>query len=116
MSIPLSETYLKEADEFLAKGDTVQASEKYYKAAEEALKLLMIKNNVNVLKEAEEKGKWDLNLLNEAVDELAKIYGEEIIADWAAAVSLITAKLAPNVISELSNYVRHIVSIASTKD
>ncbi len=29
-------SYLEEAEEFLRRGDTVQASEKYYKAAEEA--------------------------------------------------------------------------------
>ncbi|MFP3234571.1 MAG: PaREP1 family protein [Sulfolobaceae archaeon] len=37
---------MKEADELLSKGDVVQASEKYYKAAEEAIKILSYKNSV----------------------------------------------------------------------
>ncbi|BFH74239.1 PaREP1 family protein [Sulfurisphaera javensis] len=41
-----SDVYLHEADEFLSKGDVVQASEKYYKAAEEALKLIAVKLNI----------------------------------------------------------------------
>ncbi|WP_081096534.1 PaREP1 family protein [Sulfolobus acidocaldarius] len=32
--------WIREADELLEKGDIVQASEKYYKAAEEAIKLV----------------------------------------------------------------------------
>jgi hypothetical protein len=42
----LPEKLLKEADELLKKGDLVQASEKYYKAAEEAIKMLV--NSLNV--------------------------------------------------------------------
>ncbi|WP_009992486.1 PaREP1 family protein, partial [Saccharolobus solfataricus] len=38
--------FLNEAEEFLSKGDLVQACEKYYKAAEEAIKLLVIENNL----------------------------------------------------------------------
>lgn len=36
--------YLEEADELLSKGDIIQASEKYYKDAEEAIKILSYKN------------------------------------------------------------------------
>ncbi|MFP3065506.1 MAG: PaREP1 family protein, partial [Sulfolobus sp.] len=38
--------YLEEAEEFLRRGDTVQASEKYYKAAEEAIKILALSLNL----------------------------------------------------------------------
>ncbi|ADX84837.1 PaREP1 family protein [Saccharolobus islandicus] len=109
-----AEAYLKEAEEFLAKGDTVNASEKYYKAVEEAIKILALKNNIKALKEAKEKGEWDLKLLNDAVDELAKIYGDRIITDWSAAVSLITLNLSIEAIKELSAYVMDIVKLAST--
>ncbi|WP_373468887.1 PaREP1 family protein, partial [Acidianus infernus] len=34
--------FLNEADNLLSKGDLVQACEKYYKAAEEAINLLVI--------------------------------------------------------------------------
>jgi len=37
------DVYLSEADGLLNSGDVVQASEKYYKAAEEAVKLIAIK-------------------------------------------------------------------------
>ena len=40
----LADVYLEEADELLSKGDIIQASEKYYKAAEEAIKILSYKN------------------------------------------------------------------------
>ena len=39
-----ADVYLEEADELLSKGDIIQASEKYYKAAEEAIKILSYKN------------------------------------------------------------------------
>lgn len=35
-----SDVYLEEADELLFKGDAVQACEKYYKTAEEVIKIL----------------------------------------------------------------------------
>jgi len=41
------DVYFEEADELLSKGDLVQASEKYYKAAEEAIKYLAEKNNAS---------------------------------------------------------------------
>jgi hypothetical protein len=40
---------LKEADELLDRGDTLQASEKYYKAAEEAIKVLSFKNSIRTI-------------------------------------------------------------------
>jgi hypothetical protein len=55
----LPEKLLKEADELLKKGDLVQASEKYYKAAEEAIKMLVNSLNVEEAKLLKEKG--DLN-------------------------------------------------------
>jgi hypothetical protein len=39
--------YLEEADKLLSKGDIIQASEKYYKAAEEAIKILSHENSVS---------------------------------------------------------------------
>ncbi|MCG2871783.1 MAG: PaREP1 family protein, partial [Sulfolobales archaeon] len=40
---------MKEADELLSKGDVLQASEKYYKAAEEAIKILSFRNSLGVI-------------------------------------------------------------------
>ncbi|MEM1627644.1 MAG: PaREP1 family protein [Sulfolobaceae archaeon] len=109
-----AEAYLQEADEFLERGDIVQASEKYYKAVEEAIKILAIENKVSALNEAKAKGGWDLETLNKAVNELAKIYGERIIIDWSASVSLVTTNLSPNSIREIVRYVKDLVDLSST--
>jgi len=54
-----ADVYLEEAEEFLRRGDTVQASEKYYKAAEEAIKILSNRFRlVSVLEEVSKKGRW----------------------------------------------------------
>jgi len=37
-----ADIYLEEADELLKKGDTIQAAEKLYKAAEESIKFLIL--------------------------------------------------------------------------
>ncbi|BAB66836.1 hypothetical protein STK_17470 [Sulfurisphaera tokodaii str. 7] len=108
-----AEAYLQEADELLEKGDVVQASEKYYKAVEEAIKILAVENKISTLNEAKAKGSWDLETLNKAINELAKIYGERIIIDWSASVSLVTTNLSPNSIKDVVKYVRDIVNLAS---
>ncbi|MCH4816848.1 MAG: PaREP1 family protein [Saccharolobus sp.] len=109
-----AEAYLQEADEVLEKGDIVQASEKYYKAVEEAIKILAIENKITTLDEAKAKGSWDLETLNKAVNELAKIYGERIIIDWSASVSLVTTNLNPDSIRDIAKYVKDLVSLSST--
>ena len=108
-----AEAYLQEADELLEKGDVVQASEKCYKAVEEAIKILAVENKISTLNEAKAKGSWDLETLNKAINELAKIYGERIIIDWSASVSLVTTNLSPNSIKDVVKYVRDIVNLAS---
>ena len=93
MSISTSaEIYYEEAEEFLSKGDLVQACEKYYKAAKEAINLLVIENNLKeIINEAEEHG-WDSKTLNDAVTELSYKLGDNIIDMWASAVTLFTAR------------------------
>ncbi|MFP3203777.1 MAG: PaREP1 family protein [Sulfolobus sp.] len=41
-----AEAYLKEAEEFLAKEDTANAGEKYYKTVEEAIKIIAVRGNL----------------------------------------------------------------------
>ena len=87
-----AEVYFEEAEELLAKGDLVQACEKYYKAAEEAIKLLVAEYDLkDIVKEAEEQG-WDSKTLNDAVSELSKRLGDRVIDAWASAVTLYTAR------------------------
>ena len=61
--------WINEADELLEKGDVVQASEKYYKAVEEAVKVLSRKFNLRVLRRLKH-GRWTSELLFDAVNEL----------------------------------------------
>jgi hypothetical protein len=66
---------LNEADELLEKGDVVQASEKYYKAAEEAIKLLVKTLNLtNILEKVAKQKVWDSRLLFDA----ARMISQEI--------------------------------------
>ncbi len=62
----LAERYLAEMDEYLRKGDAVQASEKAYKAAEEVIKALAEKFNIPEYQEAVREGRWFTYLLTRA--------------------------------------------------
>jgi len=73
---------LKEADELLKKGDLVQASEKYYKAAEEAIKILAIKKSLSIIDIVNKRKRWSSELLFKA----AKMLG--ILDIWKAAWTL----------------------------
>jgi len=68
------EKLLKEADELLDRGDTLQASEKLYKAAEEAIKVLSFKNSIRTILKVKSLGHWSSKMYFEAVDELESIY------------------------------------------
>lgn len=78
----LPEKLLKEADQLLKKGDLVQASEKYYKAAEEAIKILAIKKGLAVIDLVNKRKRWSSELLYKA----AKMLG--ILDVWKAAWKL----------------------------
>jgi Archaeal PaREP1/PaREP8 family. len=54
--IEIIKNLFAEAEEYLAKGDAIQSSEKIYKAAEECIKALSEHYNLPEVKEAEEKG------------------------------------------------------------
>ncbi|WP_236752722.1 PaREP1 family protein [Acidianus sp. HS-5] len=64
------ENWIKEANDLLSRGDVVQASEKYYKAAEEAIKLLTIRKNLNILRTVESQKRWTSSTLFEAAKNL----------------------------------------------
>ena len=76
--------WIREADELLEKGDVVQASEEYYKAVEEAIKLLAKRHNLTVLKRLKQ-GRWTSELLFAAVKELGDDKLKEI---WYRAWAL----------------------------
>ena len=80
--VELARRLLGEAEGYLARGDPVQASEKLYKAAEECVKALAERLN---LEEAGEKGRWTVTLLEKAVGKLADKLGMDVSFGWDAA-------------------------------
>jgi hypothetical protein len=81
----LALTFLREGEELLDKGDVIQASEKLYKAAEEAVKGLTEVYAADVSEEAMRNGRWTVRLLEKAIDGLASEFGEEVERYWEAA-------------------------------
>ncbi|MCI2414852.1 MAG: PaREP1 family protein [Candidatus Aramenus sp.] len=83
----LAEKYLNEVKEYLKKGDPVQASEKAYKVAEEVVKALAEKYNINEYQQFI-KDRWYIYTLGKAVNTLAHIVGDWIISGWSSAYYL----------------------------
>ncbi len=86
--IKLIRHLLSEADGYLVKGDAVQSSEKLYKAAEECIKLLSERLNLEEAEAAEERGRWTVTLLERAVRKLAEKLGVDVQLGWDAATHL----------------------------
>jgi len=108
----LPEKLLKEADELLKKGDLVQASEKYYKAAEEAIKMLVNSLDVEEAKLLKEKGDLNPKELENAVYHVyRKIQDEKVLHYWASAIAIITVNLDKEIVSDLSNDIKELVKI-----
>lgn len=84
---PPRRAHLELAEKFLAEGkelvDPVQAAEKLYKAAEEAVKAVSL--SLREAERAEEAGRWTAALLFEAADSLSERLGEEFRLWWEAA-------------------------------
>ena len=79
---------LAEAGKCVAREDAVQASEKLYKAAEEAVKELAFRFKLSKSKEARRKGRWTATLLFRAVRRLSERVERvnlEILNWWAQA-------------------------------
>jgi hypothetical protein len=104
-----ADVYLEEADELLSKGDVVQASEKYYKAAEEAIKILAS------LEGGFLPDKWDAETTNRAVFELSSIFGKWVIESWGSAVSLITVNLDLNQVKKYREKIVKLVQLADER-
>jgi len=77
--------FLSEGEGLLEGEDAIQASEKLYKAAEEAVKSLAEVYASDIYEEAKSKGRWTVRLLEKAIDTLAGELGEEIERYWEAA-------------------------------
>ena len=79
--LELAERFLAEGRELIDK-DPVQASEKLYKAAEEAVKALAIALNLNEAEKTLEKGRWTVSLLNDAIYAISEKLRVKELMDW----------------------------------
>lgn len=75
LRIELAKKYIAEAEDYLKKGDAVQASEKAYKTAEEIVKALAEKFNIPEYQQASKEGRWYTYWLASAVNSLTKDLG-----------------------------------------
>ena len=85
--LELAERYLKEGESLVDK-DVVQACEKLYKAAEEAIKALAIAEKLSEANEARKRGGWTLALLDTAARKLGEKVSGRIYDDWDHAYFL----------------------------
>jgi hypothetical protein len=86
--LALASRYLEEGKTLIEK-DPVQASEKLYKAAEEAVKALAIGLDLEQARIAAKEGTWWTKLLNRAAEAVAEKLGkEEFDLWWKAAYYL----------------------------
>jgi len=80
--------HLERAERFLTEGrglinkDPVQASEKLYKAAEEAVKAIAVALDLDEARKALERGRWMLSLLDDAVYAISERLGVKELMDW----------------------------------
>jgi hypothetical protein len=86
--INLVEKLMKECNDYLNRGDPVQASEKAYKIAEEIVKALAEKFRTPEYEEFLKEGRWYIYLLSKASKTLALKLGDWIIDCWNSAYDL----------------------------
>ncbi|MFP3400651.1 MAG: PaREP1 family protein [Acidianus sp.] len=110
-----ADVYLEEADELLDRGDTLQASEKLYKAAEEAIKILSgILLEDDIISEVRNKD-WNTEIINKAVFKLSSILGKWIIESWGSAIALITVNLDAQQIKKYRESIVRLVQVADER-
>jgi Archaeal PaREP1/PaREP8 family. len=110
-----ADVYLEEADELLDRGDTLQASEKLYKAAEEAIKILSgILLEDDIISEVRNKD-WNTEIINKAVFKLSFILGKWIIESWGSAIALITVNLDAQQIKKYRESIVRLVQVADER-
>jgi len=86
--LELAEKYMKEAEEFLKKGDVVQSLEKAYKVAEEIVKAFAEKFNLTEYQQAVKEDRWHTCTLANAAAELSSRLGDWIKTGWNSAYTL----------------------------
>lgn len=115
--VGLAERFLAEGRELVDR-DPVQASEKLYKAAEEAVKALATALNLPEAKKAVESGSRWSKLLERAAQSIAKaLKVKELVLWWDTAFKLYVdgfhkAKLDSDSVRERYEYIEAMVNIA----
>jgi hypothetical protein len=117
----LATEFLSEGEDLVDRGDgdVIQASEKLYKAAEEAVKGLAEIYAPEVSEEAERKGRWTVRLLEKAIDALGRELGEGVETSWEAAWFLHVegfheTRLDINSVKRRLKYVKKLVELSAT--
>ncbi|MCC6024435.1 MAG: PaREP1 family protein [Thaumarchaeota archaeon] len=86
--LELAERFLAEGRELIDK-DPVQASERLYKAAEEAVKIIAIALKLPEADEAARRSRWTIGLLEDAVMNIMRILKvDELYRWWDSAYKL----------------------------
>ncbi|MGC9131933.1 MAG: PaREP1 family protein, partial [Pyrobaculum sp.] len=80
--LKLAERYMEECQEYINKGDAVQASERAYKAAEEVVKALAERYRTPEYGRFLREGRWYTYLLSMASKTLAKNLGDWVQDGW----------------------------------
>ncbi|AGJ62339.1 PaREP1 family protein [Saccharolobus islandicus] len=88
LRLDLAKKYMKECEEYLKKNDPVQASEKAYKVAEELIKALAEKFNLEEYQKTLKEGRWYAYLLVSASSKLSQKLGDWVLSGWDAGYSL----------------------------
>jgi hypothetical protein len=115
--LDLALRYLEEGKSLTDK-DPIQASEKLYKAAEEAVKAMALALSLDEAKKAVEQDRWSSTLLFDAIDAVAiKLDVSELPLWWRAAWVLHVegfheARLSGERVKKDSRYIEAIVDLA----
>lgn len=115
--LKLAEKAFREAENHLSKGDSVQASEKLYKVAEECIKAMAEALGLDEAREARRRGRWTLRLLDVAAAKLAEKLGRRVYDDWSHAYFLHVegfheARLSIDQVKARARYVEELLEIA----
>jgi len=88
LKLELARKYMRECEEYLKNGDAVQASEKAYKVAEELIKALAEKFNLEEYQKALKEGRWYTYLLVSTSSKLSQKLGDWVLSGWDAGYTL----------------------------
>jgi len=80
LRLELAKKYMKECEEYLKKGNAIQASEKAYKVAEELIKALAEKFNLEEYQKTLKEGRWYTYLLVSASSKLSQKLGDWVLS------------------------------------